>query len=243
MIKKLNTFRKNERTGHSVFYVIFLIVCFLAVGAGFVCFRLRNGVQVKAPRDREYLSDAEVVFYRQDDERWREDRLGESKYTMGSSGCLVSCIASALSMESSMEETPGALNERFSAKQVYDVEGNLQWGLLSEAGEYQADVYGEVSTDVIEDCLSEGHYPIVRVRMYALGNIHYVLIVGAGDGEYLCMDPLRDEITELSDYGNRVYALRCVYPADRSVQKHDAGKNISQNMTYRRPVCCDRITI
>lgn len=171
MIKKLNTFRKNERTGHSVFYVIFLIVCFLAVGAGFVCFRLRNGVQVKAPRDREYLSDAEVVFYRQDDERWREDRLGESKYTMGSSGCLVSCIASALSMESSMEETPGALNERFSAKQVYDVEGNLQWGLLSEAGEYQADVYGEVSTDVIEDCLSEGHYPIVRVRMYALGNI------------------------------------------------------------------------
>ena len=74
MIKKLNTFRKNERTGHSVFYVIFLIVCFLAVGAGFVCFRLRNGVQVKAPRDREYLSDAEVVFYRQDDERCRSIR-------------------------------------------------------------------------------------------------------------------------------------------------------------------------
>ena len=48
MIKKLNTFWKNERTGHSVFYVIFLIVCFLAVGAGFVCFRLRNGVQVMA---------------------------------------------------------------------------------------------------------------------------------------------------------------------------------------------------
>lgn len=228
MIKKLNTFRKNERTGHSAFYMFILIVCFLTVGAGFVCFRLRNGVQVKAPRDREYLSDTELVFYRQDDPRWREDRLGESKHTMGSSGCLVSCIASALSMESGMEETPGALNERFSAKQVYDVEGNLQWGLLSETGEYQADVYGEVSADVIEDCLSEGHYPIVRVRMYALGNIHYVLIVGVCDGEYLCMDPLRDEITELSDYGNRVYAVRCVYLADRSFRGDEAEKIFSR---------------
>lgn len=228
MIKKLKIFSNNERIGHPAFYMPFLIVCFLAVGAGFVCFRLRNGVQVEAPQDREYLSDTEVVFYRQDDERWREDRLGESKYTMGSSGCLVSCIASALFMESGTEETPGALNERFSAEQVYDVEGNLQWGLLSEAGEYQADVYGEVSADVIEACLSEGHYPIVRVRMYTLGNIHYVLIVGAEGGEYLCMDPLRDEITELSDYGNRAYALRCVYPADRSVQEGDAGKIFSE---------------
>lgn len=222
MIKERKVIRKNNRTGNRG---LFFIAGLLLVGAGVLCFRLRGGVQVKAPRDREYLPEKEVALYRQDDERWGEDRLGDSKYTMRSSGCLVSCIASALSMESGMEETPGVLNKKFSEEQVYDGEGNLQWGLLSEGGEYQADVYGEVSSEVIETCLLQGHYPIARVRMYALGNFHYVLIVGLRDGEYLCMDPLRDGITELSDYGSRVYAVRCVYYGDRSSQKEEDDEN------------------
>lgn len=189
---------------------ITIVLLLLLAGAGFVCFRLRGGVQVRAPRNRDILPDTEVVFYRQDDERWREDYLGDSTYNMGSSGCLVSCIASAASMESGAEETPGTLNAKFSQEKIYDGEGNLQWEPLSGLEEYQVDVYGEVSGEVIDACLSQGHYPVARVRMYALGNIHYVLIVGAKDGKYLCMDPLKDGLTELSYCGNRVYALRCV---------------------------------
>lgn len=56
--------------------------------------------------------------------------------------------------------------------------------------------------------------------MYALGNFHYVLIIGSEDGEYLCMDPLRDGITKLSDYGSRVYAVRCVYYREQNRQKN-----------------------
>lgn len=182
----------------------------LLIVGSFLFFRLRNGVQIKPPQDKDIWSDREIIFYRQDDERWGEDRLGNSRYTMQSSGCLVSSIASALSMESGAEETPGALNRKLSDSQVYDTEGNLQWGSLSALGDYRVDVYQEVSSDIIEDCLSEGRYPIVRVRMYALGNIHYILIVGLQDGEYLCMDPLQDKLMKLSSYGNRVYVVRCV---------------------------------
>ncbi|MCI8737234.1 MAG: hypothetical protein HFI11_09705 [Lachnospiraceae bacterium] len=182
----------------------------LLIITGFLYLRLRNGTQIKAPREKEILSETEPVLYRQDDERWGEDRLGDSRFTMRSSGCLVSSIASAVSMESGMEETPGALNEKFSDRQVYDSEGNLQWEQLNALGEYRVDVYREVTSEVIDTCLSEGGYPIARVRMYALGNIHYVLIVGVQDGEYLCMDPLQDKLMKLSSYGNRVYALRCV---------------------------------
>lgn len=201
----------NSRSGHSVLFKIMIIVfgVLLIVGS-FLLFRLRNGVQIKPPQDKDIWSDGEVVFYRQDDERWGEDRLGNSRYTMQSSGCLVSSIASALSMESGVEETPGALNRKLSDSQVYDTEGNLQWGPLSALGDYRVDVYQEVSSDIIEDCLSEGRYPIVRVRMYVLGNIHYILIVGLQDGDYLCMDPLQDKLMKLSSYGNRVYAVRCV---------------------------------
>ena len=193
----------------AVIFGIFLIM------AGFLYLRLRNGVQIKAPQDKEIWSGAEPVLYRQDDERWGGDRLGDSEYTMRSSGCLVSSIASAVSMESGTEVTPGVLNERFSGEQVYDTAGNLLWERLNDLGEYRVDVYGEVSEEVIDTCLSEGRYPIVRVRMYALGNIHYVLIVGVRDGEYLCMDPLQDKIMKLSSYGNRVYAVRCVSLASR----------------------------
>ena len=182
----------------------------LLIITGFLYVRLRNGTQIKAPREEEILSETAPVLYRQDDERWGEDRLGDSRFTMRSSGCLVSSIASAVSMESGMEETPGALNEKFSDRQVYDSEGNLQWEQLNALGEYRVDVYREVTSEVIDTCLSEGGYPIARVRMYALGNIHYVLIVGVQDGEYLCMDPLQDKLMKLSSYGNRVYALRCV---------------------------------
>lgn len=213
----------EEKSKITKYKMLLLLCCLLLAGIGVVCFRLRGGVQVKAPQDMDILPDAEAVLYRQDDERWGEDRLGASKDTMRSSGCLVSCIASALSMESGAEETPGSLNEKFSEMQVYDTEGNLQWQLLAKGEEYRADVYEEVSADIIDACLLQGHCPIARVRMYAFGNIHYVLIIGAKDGEYLCMDPLRDEITELSDYGSRVYAVRCVYYSEKNSQRDRDG--------------------
>lgn len=73
-----------------------------------------------------------------------------------------------------------------------------------------AEVFADVSSTEIEECLESGNYPIVRVRVKGVGSFHYVLIVGRRDGEYLCMDPLEDNVTKLSDYGNRVYAVRLV---------------------------------
>lgn len=152
----------------------------------------------------------QVVLYRQDDVRWAEDRLGVSSFTMESSGCLVSCIASAVSMEKGQTVTPGELNQIFSEHNVYDGEGNLQWSALEKIGAYSVNVYQEVSQEEIDRCLEAGHYPIVRVRVNGIGNYHYVLIVGAEDRNYICMDPLADELTKLSRYLNRVYAVRLV---------------------------------
>lgn len=61
------------------------------------------------------------------------------------------------------------------------------------------------------NCLEEGYFPIVRVRMKGFGSFHYVLIVGSENGDYVCIDPLEDEMTTLSDYAGRVYAVRCVW--------------------------------
>lgn len=187
-----------------------LTVLFLAVISGVVfLLRFRNSVTVYAAYDIQ--SDAEAVLFRQDDARWAGENLGGSKYTMKSSGCLVSCIASALSMGGNAAMTPGILNEKLSQARGYDSEGNLKWDSLRTLDGCSVDVYPAPSSDVLMDCLEARQYPIVRVRMFGWGNFHYVLITEARDGTFVCMDPLQDELTELSDYGDRIYAVRCVY--------------------------------
>lgn len=198
----------KKSTGKILVRLAVCLAGLAAAAAGLAGVRLRHSVAVHAGETD--LIPQEVALYRQDDARWAGDRLGDSSYTMKSSGCLVSCIASAISMESGQAVTPGELNTLFSENNVYDGEGNLQWTALEEAGGYAVTVYQEVSEEEINRCLAAGHYPIVRVRMHGIGNYHYVLITGVEDRDYICMDPLEDKLTKLSRYFNRVYAVRLV---------------------------------
>lgn len=202
--------RAKNGKRRSILWIVIpgLIICIFLITACLVFLRLRHGVNVKP--EKSYALTGPVISYRQDDEVWAADFLGESAYTMRSSGCLVADIATAVFTE---EEpvTPGELNALFSENAVYDGEGNLLWNKLEELDGYHVEVYEGVSEAEIAQCLSDGHYPIVRVRMHGIGNYHYVLIVGADAGEYLCMDPLQDDMTKLSDYWGLVYAVRCVW--------------------------------
>lgn len=197
---------KNRKKALYKLILFFAIVIVLTVAL--FCFRIRHGVVVKT--DRAEVISNEVAAYRQDDERWAKDALGNSSFTMKSSGCLVTCIASALSMGGTQEVTPGELNKIFSENNVYDSEGNIQWSAIENIGGYSVNVYSDVDEQVIYQWLSEGYYPIVRVRVSGIGNWHYVLVVGLEDQEYICMDPLKNELTRLSQYLNRVYAVRVV---------------------------------
>lgn len=189
--------------------ILICLLLLLLAAAVLITLRFRGSKVIHATED--VLPGKEIVFYRQDDIRWAEDTLGSSSYTLKSSGCLVSCIASAVSMMDDKEETPHTLNEQFSAENVYDSEGNILWGNLRKAGNYEVDVFSEVTSDLLTKYLKEGKYPIVRVRMKGIGNFHYVLIVKAENGEFYCMDPLKDGLMPLREYGNRIYAVRCVY--------------------------------
>lgn len=187
--------------------IIFLLIV-IGAAAVMIGVRLRNGVQIKAGQTE--MMPQEVAVYRQDDMKWAQDALGDSSYTMESSGCLTTCIASAVSMGYEDKVTPGELNKLFSVNNVYDGEGNIQWTAIEKIGGYKVEIYVDVTNEEIDRCLIDGHYPIVRVRMHGVGNFHYVLIVGIEDGDYICMDPLENELTKLSRYFNRVYALRII---------------------------------
>ena len=200
------TGRKYE--GKAARKLLLFIILLILAGAVFWTVRVRGSVVVHAGEDIK--SGKETVFFRQDDERWAKEKLGNSRYIMESSGCLVCCITSALVMGGKTDGTPLTINELFSGRNVYDSEGNILWDNLQKAGDYETEVFDGVDEEVLCECLQKGRYPIVRVRVNAVGNFHYVLIVRAQNGEFYCMDPLKEGERSLAEYGNRIYAVRCV---------------------------------
>ena len=190
--------------------IIIAAVLMLILGLlGFVKFKDRNGIAVKSTTD--FPVNENLIAYRQDNEERKADKIGDSKYDLESSGCVITSIATALS-DSDIAMNPGELNKYLSENNVFDEEGNLQWGKIDELDGLCADVYTKKSADIIDGCLAAGHYPIVKIHRNTLFSYHhYVLIIGAENGDYICMDPLQDNLTKLSDYKNKIYAIRCVY--------------------------------
>lgn len=184
--------------------IILLLVTFLCVHS----FVTPSSVKIRPAG--EFMVSEPVFLYRQDDEKWADNRLGDSQCDMAGSGCLVSCIASAVSTEGDAI-TPGQLNTLFSENEVYDSAGNIQWAMVEKIKGYHTKIYDSSSGEIIEACLQDEKYPIVRVRINGIGSYHYILIVGCKQGDYVCMDPAKDELTTLSQYGSKVYAIRCVW--------------------------------
>lgn len=200
--------------------------------------RYTHGAEpVSVETTQEYVPENVAYFYQKDDV-WKLDKLGDSVYTMEDSGCLTCCVAAILQMQDisvdglSVDADAGAVNQFFSEKGVYDGDGNLQWDVMEQVTDVSVvkQDASELDDGALDAYLTEGYYPIVRVRVGGDGSYHYVLIVCSRDGEYWCMDPLEETQTlvPLSDFGGEVYAVRVlqnknntVWYNDRSMVCHD----------------------
>lgn len=231
---------KDIMHGRKRIYIVIIafLVCAITAGA-FLMYRRRPVKGIEIFPETEWLCE-NPVYYRQNDDAWKGDRMGTAVDTMGGSGCLVTCLAASMEMQAAAsdtadktdtagagerkahagagrpgkaEMTPKKLNEELAGHQVYDERANILWNPLRE---YLTGwtVYTPSRPDgaVIEEMLNAGHFPIVKVRMPRSGASHWVVLVEARGGEYYCMDPLHreDELVPLSGFGNTVYSVRSV---------------------------------
>lgn len=155
------------------------------------------------------LNDVEVFL--QKDPQWASDTIGGTNRTMGSIGCLVSCVAMSIN-DLGFPTTPGDVNQKLCAIDGYD-NADLTWYKINEAFpniDYKYD--RAFSASMIEDDLENGLLPIVNVKYYGLGFTHWVIIVGAKDNEFYVIDPLNEDKTPmpLSTHG-KVYSYRVLY--------------------------------
>lgn len=160
-----------------------------------------------------------TVFFFQKDAEWGNDHLGTAKDTMASSGCLVSALAAGLDMQAARQGIPfsmtaGELNHVFSEKNVYTEHGAVIWGQVGQAvSGAECQVPDEVSSGLLDQWLKMGYFPVAKVRVKGTGAYHWVLIIGAEGGRYVCMDPLKERETPVSldEFKNRIYAIRAVH--------------------------------
>lgn len=187
---------------------VVVVAAAAVVGGGYVLrakFISENGIKLTPTRDFEIH---EMTFYLQNDSEWSGDKIGETSQSLGGSGCLITCAASSIT-DLGIDITPAGLN-----KMLTDIGGfqgaNLIWYKLHEAVPEINYTYKRIfSAKTIENDLAQGRLPIVNVRYRGGGVTHWVVIIGAKDGEFMIYDPLNSEKTAipLSTHGS-VYSYR-----------------------------------
>lgn len=195
-------------------YVLIIGGVLLAVAVALVVWRTANrpaDTPFEALPGSKYAVQ-NVSYFLQNDPRWASDTLGASAYKMAGSGCLVSSVASSLCAQG-MDTDPGRLNELFTENGVYSDEGDILWDKLSKAiPDISITAPTRADKKSLERAVADGLIPIVKVKYKGSGYQHWVLLIGADENGYLCMDPLHPdkEPLPLSAHGGVIYRYRIV---------------------------------
>ena len=210
MLQKIRNHIKNLSKGKKRILagiLVFSVVIFGAAGfyAGRHYYTKTFGIKIKPSKD---FPITEITYFLQNDPAWGDDIIGKSNSRMSNTGCLISCVASSLN-ELDVQITPGELNAKLTEIGGYEYD-ILLWYKLNEVFTTIDYKYNRFfSSDTIDQLLEDKLLPIVNVK-YLNGNAtHWVMIVGAENGEYMVFDPLNAEMDPipLSIHG-KVYAYR-----------------------------------
>ena len=194
---------------------ILALIC-IAIIAGF-CFFMpdvlgqfikRFGVKLTPQTEIEPLSE---TVYLQNDDRWKDEYLAETSYTLGSQGCLTCVVAMDLCYLG-YDVIPTDVNEAFIESDAYTQNGELIWYKINSAyDDIEYDYKKLFNSRTISNDLENGILPIVKVRYKKTGIFHWVLIVGADEEDFLILDPLEKskKPIHLGEHG-RVYAYRVI---------------------------------
>ena len=127
-------------------------------------------------------------WFSQIDPSWRYDSMGTSGNTIGSHGCVITCVAMAMDYYG-VDTDPEQLNQWLSNNNGY-VAGELDWNKLSvytsEAVSYNGRI-DSVDNVRLNQELDAGR-PVILAVNYAEG--HFVLCVGRISSTYYIVDPL-----------------------------------------------------
>jgi hypothetical protein len=209
MLNRLKTYSPIKR---KLFICCFIILAtILVIGVILILyitrvFYIRDcGINLKPSKNHELHK---IQYYLQNDDDWASDLIGNTNRRMGGAGCLITCVASAMT-DLGVLVTPKEVNSALSNNDGFQG-ADLIWYKIHESFPEIDYKYTRIfSNSTIENDLALGLLPIVNVKINGNGATHWLLVIGAADGEFLAYDPLNSdkEPIYLSKHGN-VYSYR-----------------------------------
>ena len=155
--------------------------------------------------------ELDVPIFRQADDRWSKDKLGNTPATLGAEGCAVASAAMVLASYGA-DTDPGRLNKLVTEADGYEGAGWLKWEAAAEVtGNIARKVYeADPSYRLIDENLARKNPVIVRLRTES-GITHFVVIAGKDGYDYLTRDPgagAEKGLYPLKEFGSKIEALR-----------------------------------
>ena len=165
------------------------------------------------PIPKGTLSLPDRTVYAQKDPRWASEMLGTTQGdTLGTDGCLVTAASMALG-NLGFTTNPSDLNARLTQADSFTPRGWLIWDGIRKVTDNraQARYYDEVNPEIIQQCLTDGYYPLVQFYLPS-GRSHWAMIVRYSEQGFHMRDPLRTSKSPLIfPRGTDAFkAVRCV---------------------------------
>jgi hypothetical protein len=137
----------------------------------------------------------------QTDKRWKGYRLGKSKITVGSHGCLITSICMAMERLRGYAANPGDASKYW----VFSKSGLLQWALTEFQGiEYKG--MASYSLDTVKQTSNDKAY-IIKVQKKGIPE-HFVLVDCVVGDKVMIIDPIGGKIKWLNESGYKILGLR-----------------------------------
>ncbi len=155
--------------------------------------------------------ELDVPIFRQADERWGKDLLGNTPASLAAEGCAVASAAMVLASYGA-DTDPGRLNKLVTEANGYEGTGWLVWEKAAEVtGNIARKAYeADPSYRLIDENLARRNPVIVRLRTTG-GITHFVVIAGKEGYDYLVRDPgagAAKGLYPLKEFGSQIEALR-----------------------------------
>ena len=165
-----------------------------------------------------------VPGFRQADERWGKDPLGNTPASLGAEGCAVTSAAMVLASYGA-DTDPGRLNKLVTEANGYEGAGWLVWEKAAEVtGNIARKAYeADASYRLIDENLARRNPVIVRLRT-AGGTTHFVVIAGKEGYDYLVRDPGAGSakgLYPLKEFGSKIEALRFYEKVKQAGRSHE----------------------
>lgn len=148
---------------------------------------------IKFSSNEPLVPSVPIELFNQKDPKWALEKLGTSNYTIGSSGCLITCLAMRLN-QLGFNTNPSLINKELTEKGGYESGCNLVFAAPTQYYPITHELILSNVTMAKVNQYIDRQIPVIVQVDYNPSTLamdqHWVMITGRTENDYIIIDPL-----------------------------------------------------